>query len=421
MARALGRTKVDLSRWGRVLFMVLALASLSFLVGCGSDEEGGRGQVARAADGPPGMGNGGARAIPISARIAATENLQVTLRGSTNLRARETVDVIPKASGIVASIEVEEGDRVQEGAALAQLDFEEWRLQAAQARARAQSATDQVNRARALAELDLISEQEVGNLVSDSAVAASDLELAELQVRNATIRSPISGVVTHRYIERGSQVGTNEPAFAVSDVDQLEARVAVPERQASRVQVGQEARILFQEGGEPVATGQVERIRPVVDAESGTVQVTVRVAAREDSRLRPGQFVNIDIVTETLSERIVLPRTSVLVDGAVPRVFVVQEGEAIEREVTLGYSRGDQVEIASGLEPGDTVVVVGQDNLRPGAPVRMMELDGARVQQGAQERTITEEMDSPDEVEERRERMREQGRTGGQRPSSDGG
>jgi len=377
--------------------------------------------VARAADGPPGMGNGGARAIPISARIAATENLQVTLRGSTNLRARETVDVIPKASGIVASIEVEEGDRVQEGAALAQLDFEEWRLQAAQARARAQSATDQVNRARALAELDLISEQEVGNLVSDSAVAASDLELAELQVRNATIRSPISGVVTHRYIERGSQVGTNEPAFAVSDVDQLEARVAVPERQASRVQVGQEARILFQEGGEPVATGQVERIRPVVDAESGTVQVTVRVAAREDSRLRPGQFVNIDIVTETLSERIVLPRTSVLVDGAVPRVFVVQEGEAIEREVTLGYSRGDQVEIASGLEPGDTVVVVGQDNLRPGAPVRMMELDGARVQQGAQERTITEEMDSPDEVEERRERMREQGRTGGQRPSSDGG
>jgi len=279
----------------------------------------------------------------------------------------------------VATIHHEEGDRVQENQVLARLDDEEWRLQAAQARARAQSASERASRARALAELDLISEQEVGNLVSDSAVAASDLELAELRVRNAEIRSPIAGVVTHRYIERGSQVGTTNPAFEVADLDRLEAQVAVPERQAARVQVGQAARILVQEGGEPIATGRVERIRPVVDPESGTVQVTISVSAREDTRLRPGQFVNVDIVTETLGDRITLPRTAVLVDGAVPRVFVVRDGRALEREVSLGYSRGDRIEIASGLEPGDTVVVVGQDNLRPNAPVRLMELDGAPV------------------------------------------
>jgi hypothetical protein len=122
----------------------------------------------------------------------------------------------------------------------------------------------------------------------------------------------------------------------------------------------------------------VERIRPVVDPGSGTVQVTISVSAREDARLRPGQFVNVDIVTETLEDRITLPRTAVLMDGAAPRVFVVQEGRAVEREVSLGYSRGDRVEIASGLQPGDTVVVVGQDNLRPDAPVRLMELTECR-------------------------------------------
>jgi len=357
------------------------LAGLLLLTGCGDD--GDNGQLARAAGPPGGGGPGGGgpaeRAVPVSARIAQVGDLEVTLRGSTNLRARAAVEVIPRQSGLVAEIRVEEGQRVSEGELLAQLEDEEWRLQALQSDARARAAADAVERARALAQLDLISVQEVERLVSDSAVARADSELAELRVRNAAIRSPIDGVITHRYIERGSQVGTTNPAFGVADLTRLEAQVAVPERDAARVRVGQVARILVEEGGAAVAMGRVERIRPVVDPGSGTVQVTVTVPTTGGAALRPGQFVNVDIVTETLPDRITLPRTSVLVDGAVPRVYIVQEGIAREREVTLGYSRGDRVEITGGLQPGDTVVVVGQDNLRPDAPVRLMELDGRAV------------------------------------------
>lgn len=411
------------SRRLRAFLLGLAVAAtVPFLQGCGSDGEEGNGQFARAAEGPGGMAGGPAgsagRSIPVSARIAVAGDLEVTLRGSTNLRARESVEVIPKQSGLVFRILVEEGDRVSEGQILAQLDDEEWRLQAQQAEARGSAAADAVTRARALAEMDLISTQEVENLVSDSAVVASDLELAQLRVQNAAVRSPISGVVTHRYIERGSQVGTADVAFEVADVDQLEAHVAVPEREAPRVRVGQAARLRLQEGQEPTATGRVERIRPVVDPESGTVRVTVSVAARQDDRLRPGQFVNVDIVTETLEDRITLPRTAVLVDGAVPRVFLIEGGRAVEREVALGHSRGDRVEIASGIDPGDTVVVVGQDNLRPDAPVQMMELDGRPVEgtrsdAGEVERTRPEvgegEMRRPggDEARQRRPEGRE--------------
>jgi membrane fusion protein, multidrug efflux system len=175
-------------------------------------------------------------------------------------------------------------------------------------------------------------------------------------------------------------VNTTNPAFSLADLDRLEALVAIPEREVARVRVGQVARILLQEGAAPVTSGVVERIRPVVDATSGTVQVTVTVpAGPSGSGLLPGQFVNVDLVTETLTERITLPRTSVLVDGAAPRVFVVQEGQAVERDVELGYSRGDRVEIRTGVLPGDTVVVVGQDNLRAGASVQIMQLEGPAV------------------------------------------
>jgi RND family efflux transporter MFP subunit len=318
------------------------------------------------------------RAIPVSVRTAQPGDLRITLRASTNLRARQTVEVIPRQSGLVAELLVEEGMRVSEGQVLAQLDDEQWRLQAQQADAQARAAAEAVVRARALARQELLSTAEVEGLVSDSAVARAQKELADLAVRNARITSPIGGVVTHRFVERGQQITTAGPAFAVADVDRLEAVLSVPEREASRIQVGQDARVLVGDGGEPVAIGRVERVRPVVDPGSGTVQVVVALAA--GSGLLAGQFVNIDIVTDVLSDRITLPRTAVLVDGATPRVFVIEDGRATERGVVLGYSRGDEVQIESGIAPGDTVVVVGQDNLRPGARVRLMEVDGRRVQ-----------------------------------------
>lgn len=369
-------------RRSRVGRSALVLGMLTVLAACGSGDEsrelaaapggagaerGARGGGAQAAAG---------RATPVTVRVVEAGDLEVTLRASTNLEARERIDLVPKQAGVVMSILVEEGDRVQSGQVLARLDDEEWRLQAEQSEARAVAASEAANRANRLQEMALVSEQEVERLVSEARVAEAELGLARLRVEHASIRAPFAGTVTHRYIDRGQQVNTTNPAFSLADLDRLEAMVAIPEREVARVRVGQVARILLQEGAAPVTSGVVERIRPVVDATSGTVQVTVTVpAGPSGSGLRPGQFVNVDLVTETLTERITLPRTSVLVDGAAPRVFLVQEGQAVERDVELGYSRGDRVEIRTGVAAGDTVVVVGQDNLRQGAAVQIMRMD----------------------------------------------
>ncbi len=376
-------------RRARTASAVRAAAAALLLAGalsaCGSGEDAEAAARPQGPGGPGGPGAGagaGARATPVTARVVETGDLEVTLRGSTNLQARERIDLVPKQAGVVMEVLVEEGDRVQAGQVLARLDDEEWRLQAEQSDARATAAREAANRASRLQEMDLVSEQEVERLVSEARVAEAEVGLARLRVENASLRAPFAGTVTHRYIERGQQVNTTNPAFGLADLDRLEALVAIPEREASRVVVGQVVRILLQEGAEPVANGVVERIRPVVDAASGTVQVTVTVpAASGGATLRPGQFVNVDVVTETLTGRITLPRTSVLVDGAAPRVFVVQDGQAMEQEVTLGYSRGDRVEIQTGVSAGDTVVIVGQDNLRNGASVRIMELLGAAAEQ----------------------------------------
>lgn len=321
-------------------------------------------------NGPPMAGS--ERAVPVAAEVIAPREMQVMLRGSANLRARAQVEVLPKQTGVVARIMVEEGAVVRAGQPLAALDSEEWELQARQAEARAGAARDAAARAVQLQSQGLISDQEVERLGSDAQVAAADLALARLRVRNAIIAAPIAGVVTHREVERGQLINSSTPAFRVADISRLEAVVGVPEREAGRVQAGQLARLRIE--GRPAVQGRVARVRPVVDPGSGTVQVVVEVDP--DQGLRAGQFVNVDIVTETLDARFTLPRTAVLVDGAAPRVYAVSGGRAQEREVELGASQAERVEIRSGVATGDTVVVVGQDNLRPGVAVNLMELDG---------------------------------------------
>jgi membrane fusion protein (multidrug efflux system) len=358
----------------------LSLLAVTLLAsGCGDSRAESRGQDAGGAPGrggPPGAG--AARAIPVAARTAQPGALNVTLRGTANLQARDQVEILPKQGGVVSRIFVEEGARVRAGQPLAALDDEEWRLQARQAEARAEAARDAAERGVALHGQGLLADQELQRLRSEAEIAAADRDLARLRARNAVITSPITGTVTHRWIERGQLVTPSTPAFAVADVSRLEALLGVPEREAQRIRPGQTA-VIRAEGGAAPVRGRVSRIRPVVDPQSGTVQVTVEVDPASAPGLRAGQFVNVDVVTERLEDRITVPRTAVLVDGPRPRVFIVQDGQAAQREVVLGTNEGDQVEIREGLNPGDTVVIVGQDALRPGAQVRLVELNGERM------------------------------------------
>lgn len=366
------------ARPGRAALVTLA-SFLLLLGGCGGDSSGQSSERNGMRPGGRPGAQGGGRAVPVAAEVAIPREMHVTLRGSANLRARQQVEVLPKQTGVVAQLAVEEGAVVRAGQPLARLDSEELVLQARQSEARASAARDAAARARQLQERGMISDQEVERLESEAKVAAADLGLAQLRVRNSVITAPISGVVTHRLVERGQLVNSGTPAFRVADISRLEAVVGVPEREANRIRVGQAAEVRVE--GRGSAQGVVARVRPVVDPESGTVQVVVEVEPDQGGGLRPGQFVNVDIVTETLDERLTVPRTAVLVDGAVPRVFIVSEGRAEEREVELGVNQAERVEIRGGVTPGDTVVVVGQDNLQPGIAVNLLELDGEPVAQ----------------------------------------
>jgi membrane fusion protein (multidrug efflux system) len=166
-------------------------------------------------------------------------------------------------------------------------------------------------------------------------------------------------------------VSVNTPLYRLSDFEPLLAPVQVPERELSRLHLRQRAYLTVEPyPGERVDASML-RISPVVEAATGTIKVTLQVAPRD--LLRPGMFARVYIETESRDDALVIPKSALSLEIIGDTVFVAADGIAARREVELGFEEGDFVEVSSGVEEGDAVVVVGQDGLSDGTPIRILE------------------------------------------------
>ena len=153
----------------------------------------------------------------------------------------------------------------------------------------------------------------------------------------------------------------------------------VPERQLATLATGQIVRLATEEQGTDAIAARIERIAPLVDSTTGTVKVTI--AVDRAARLRPGSFVRVEIVIDTHSAALVVPRSALVAEGRNWHVFrLIDDGQRVERlSVARGFEEGDRVEIAetvegsSDLRQGDRVVVVGASALTDGAEVQVIE------------------------------------------------
>jgi membrane fusion protein (multidrug efflux system) len=373
---------------------------------CGG-EEGNAGQQAgamrggnRRAGGPGDAGGmmgmmGGEAAIPVEARSVDRGDIAVSLQTYTTIEAERHVDVIARTQGLVKTIYVEEGNRVTEGQPLAQLDDAVLKLQTREREISLQSQKTAFDRAEELRAKEMLSAQEFEQARFQYEAAKTQYENARLNLEYSTIRSPFSGVITQRMIEVGNLVNANQPVFRAADFDPLLARIFIPERQIRQVRLGQAVRISV-EGSERVYTGQVRMISPVVDPESGTVKVTVEVADRTNTLL-PGMFATVNIITEVHENAVRIEKKALVSEAEGTYAFLFKGGIAEKTRLQLGESEGNWVEVLEGLAAGDSVITVGQEGLRNGAPVRIagtpaapMALGemrgGGREQQGGEQR-----------------------------------
>lgn len=342
-------------------------------------------------------GSQNSQSTSVEVTTVASSNISEQYRSYGNIEAQEMVEVTPQVSNRITAIHADLGDTVEQGEVLAEIYEAPYRdayqqavSQVSQNRTAYERDSLQFNRQQSLYEQDLISSTEFENAKAtfESSKAALESAIASMtqsreDLNNTDITSPVYGVVVSRNISEGDVAGTGTAVYEIATLTGYEASVYLPVNEWKNVQIGQpvDVRVSNQEG--IAGQGRVTRKSPRLDPTTGLGEVVFSLNDAGPD-IHQGVLVESIINVETHENAVVIPR-SALVENVQTliepesntiqlersySVFVANSDTVAQRrELELGIEQGDRVEVLSGLQPGDRIVVTGQQSLEDGTPI----------------------------------------------------
>jgi membrane fusion protein (multidrug efflux system) len=312
-------------------------------------------------------------------RVQEVEPRRLTERLATTgtVRANEEVDLVSEVSGKISAIHFDEGSRVTAGQLLLEIDDSELVAERQRARYRVELARRAEARQRQLLDDGVISSETYDVALGELNVLEAELELIEAQLVKTEIRAPFSGVIGLRYVSPGSYLSSQTRIASLNDLDPVKLDFTVPEKHSSLMRPGDEVSFTVQ-GAERVFSGIIYAVEPSVDPSTRSLRVRAR-CPNPDRSLVPGAFANVELVLRSVPDALTVPSIAVIPELGGKKVFVYADGTAQPRQVTTGIRSEDALEITSGLEAGDLVVVSGILQLQPGLEI---EIEGRAAADG---------------------------------------
>ncbi len=396
-------------RRGRWLWGGMAVA----LVAAGSVALIGREAPAQAqVPGRGGMQKGAVPPQPVTAAVARAQPVPVWLTALGTVTPRSLVNVMPRVSGLLQSVDYRQGQMVKAGQLLAVIDPRPFRIAVEQARAQleqtqAQLAGAQRDLARyeTLLKQDSIAEQQVSDqratvaqLKATRDANKAALDNAELQLAWTRITAPVAGLAGLRPVDAGNMVttsgavgatssasgsGSATPVATIAQIQPVDVTFALPQQQIDEV-VGplMAGRHLVTQAWDArdsrmLAAGVLVAANNQIDTATGTLNLRAEFD-NKDLTLFPNQFVNVRVLARTIDSAVVVPTTAVGVGAPGTYVYVIGAGDKVAlRPVKTGVVYGGLTQIVSGVKPGERVVTDGLDRLRDGRDVRVVPAAGS--------------------------------------------
>ena len=310
-------------------------------------------------------------AVPVEVAEAHIGDISSYLLFNSTLETEGAVEIFAEISGFVRELLVEEGDRVEAGDVLLRLNDEVLRVEAREAEVNLALLESTFKRAKDLAERGMINDQEFESTQFELAQARLQAERTQLRLAYSLVRAPVTGVITERGVQIGGRVGPSTMLFGMMRLDEMIARVYVPGRYLTDVRKDQVAKLTSDFMPDVSFDGWIKRISPVVDPRSGTFKVTVGVTAPAD-QAPPGLFVSVRIVTDTRQDAVLLPKEAIVYEGGERFIFIVEEDKASKRRLDAGYENSTVIEALSDIESGTPIIVLGQNGLKDGTSIRIV-------------------------------------------------
>ena len=324
----------------------------------------------------PGKGSSnspGEKAVLVELAEVKRGMIESILERSAPLEAEAQVEVSARTSNPAIELLVEEGDKVEKNQVLLRLESDKQKNDFDQAKSQFDKEQIDFDRQESLYGDNLISEQEYRNAKFSLTQRRLAFEEAKRQFEYTEVRAPIKGTITLRDVKVGDQVGTGRKIFEIIDFDSTVAIIHVPEQYLPKLRPAMEARLISNTLGDKVFDGYVKRISPIVEARAGTIKVTVGV--QELGALRPGMWVDVELVLETKQDALLISKKSIVYDNDQTFAYKLHTGtngvKRVKRHLVLPVN-ADKVHIepTEGFEVGEKVVVAGQSGLKENSRIR---------------------------------------------------
>jgi membrane fusion protein (multidrug efflux system) len=347
------------------------------------DGDGGPTAASRSSDSPargPARGDAiasvGSRAalgdsVAVVAAVVKSERLASALNALGTARANEAVEVTSKASNVVTAVRFDDGQRVQRGQVLVELDSAQARADLAEAEAASAESASQVKRSRELIDSRVISASQFEQLEATMKANQARVAAARARLEDTIIRAPFAGRVGLRRVSLGSLVSPGTTITTLDDIGVVKVDFSVPENFLAGLREGLKVSATAAAFPGRQFTGTVTGVDSRVDPVSRSVTVRAEVP-NPDLALKPGMFLNVSLARDE-HQALMVPEAALVPEQSRQFLFVVEEGRAVRREVSIGRRQPGRVEIVAGLQAGDQVIVEGTQKVRDGATVRVLD------------------------------------------------
>jgi len=346
---------------------LVAAAGLATVMGCGKKGAPG---AARAGGGAGGMPPG----FPVEVAVARADTVRDEVAATGQIEALQSIELRPEVEGRIVGILIREGEEVAVGTPLFQIDSIELSAQVAQSAAQRDLANQDLARTKDLLAQNAASTQDLEHAEANARGMDAQYRLLSTRLARTTVRAPFSGIVGQRFVSQGDYVTTGDKLCTLQTVNPMRATFNVPERYARSLKAGQE--VAFSVAAIPNRdfVGEADFVDPVVSLPGRTILVKAHVP-NPQRLLQPGMFIEARLVTAVRPRAVVVPEDAVVPVQGANFIWAVQEGKAARRQVGIGVRTPGFVEITSGVDAGDQVVVGGLESLFPGAPVMAKVVD----------------------------------------------
>ncbi len=335
--------------------------------------------------------------IPVEVAEVMTSTVEKELTYTGDIRAEQEVKVFSKIPDRIVSFKKDEGDYIAKGDTIALIEATSIEQAVNQTKAALMSAKAQLvnleseyRRAQRLQKENAISKQQFDGIATQyeatqALVEQSEAALAQAksQLADAAITSPISGIIGVRNYDQGDMAGGQFPLVSVVQMRQVKVEVNVPEQDLGVLEPGQCATVSVRSFPDEEFDGTINKIRPVLDPMTRMGKIEILVD-NKDRRLKPGMYAEVSICVKTFENAVVVPKHAIIEKTEMQRingqdvavvnsqVFIEQDGIALLRDIDVTYANGTNAVVSGGVQPGEKIVVIGQQSLKDSSQVKIL-------------------------------------------------